>query len=104
MSIFAVSGAATATTDGAIGGIGDIIRVYAAAMQVTGTIAGVFQLRNGTSSSADVHVEQSNDRGNGAAASKVVFFGDQGILFSSGCFYDHGTSNTQVVFQYSTEV
>jgi len=103
MAIFAISGASRATSDQAIGPSGSPIRVYAAAIEVTGTVAGVFQLRNGTSSSATKHIEQTNDKGNGAAASKVVFFGDQGILFSAGCYYDHGTSNTAVVFQYSVE-
>lgn len=101
--LFAVSGSARATTNGAIGTSGSPIRVFAAAMNTTGTVAGAFTLRNGTGATDTVWVTQSNDRGDGAAASKVVFFGDQGILFSSGCFYVHGTSNTSVVFQYRVE-
>ena len=103
MAIFAISGASRATTDGAIGTSGSPIRVYAAAMNPTGTVAGAFVLRNGTSASADAWVTQSNDAGDGTAAGRVVFFGDQGILFSSGCFYDHGTSNSSVTIQYSVE-
>ena len=105
MSVFAISGSARATTDGALGPSGSPVRVYAAAMAVVGTIAGVFQLRNGTSSSADTWVEQTNESTTGGGnQSRVVFFGSHGILFSAGCFYDHGTSNTAVVFQYSVEV
>ena len=102
--LYAVSGSDRATSDSAIGPSGSPIRVFAANMLIVGTTVapGTLVLRNGTSASADIWITETAQVGSGAA-SKTVFFGDQGILFSSGCFYDHSTSFTTVTFQYRVE-
>ena len=101
--LYGISGSARATTNGAIGPSGVPVRVFAAALNPTGTVAGIFTLNNGTTSGATTFATISNSRGDAASAGQVVFFGNEGILFSSGCFYVHGTSNESVVFQFRVE-
>ena len=101
--LFGISGSAQATTSGEIGPLGKPVRVFTVALTPTGTVAGSFVLSNGATSSATTWVTVSNDKGNGAAVGQVVFFGSEGILFSNGCFYVHGTSNSRVTFQYRVE-
>ena len=101
--LYGISGSAQATTGGAIGPSGSPIRLFTAVLTPTGTVAGSFALNNGTSATATTWATITNDRGDGVAVGTVVFFGSEGLLFSSGCFYVHGTSNSRVTFQYRVE-
>jgi len=96
------SGSERGTADASIGPAGAPIRLYAINAAITGTIAGLVILRNGTSSSGDIFITENAKRGT-EAANITVYYGDQGILFSSGLFYDHDSNFDYVTFQYRVE-
>lgn len=100
--IFGVSGSSRATTDSVIGTSGVPIRLFAANVAVTGTVAGNLVLRNGTGTDGTIWVTEESKRGT-QAANLTFFYGEQGILFSSGLFYDHDAAFTSVTFQYRVE-
>lgn len=85
-------------TDAAIGTSGKPIRVFAINFLSDGT-AGVFILRNGTSASDTIYVQE-----NGVVSSgKTVQFGQTGILFPAGCFMDIDTHVTNGVVSFARE-
>ena len=100
--LFGLSGSQQATTDSAIGVSGAVIRLFAANIAITGTVAGNLILRDGTSASDTIFVTEDSKRGT-EAANLTFFYGNEGILFSSGLFYDHDNAFTSVTFQFRVE-
>lgn len=85
-------------TDAAVGTSGKPTRVFSVNFVSDGT-AGVFILRNGTSSSGTAFVTE-----NGVISSgKTVEYGQTGILFPAGCFCDVDSHVTAAVIAYSQE-
>lgn len=92
------SGAVSKTADASIGTAGKPIRLFAVNMLSGGT-AGVLVLRNGTSASDDVWVQETGVINTG----KTVEYGPHGILFPKGCWYDDDSNFTSVTFQFVEE-
>jgi len=92
------SGSVQKTADSAIGSSGEPIRLFSVNMLSGGT-AGQLVLRNGTSASADIWVREVGVANTG----KTVSYGEHGILFPKGCFYDDDTNFTWVTFEFSVE-
>lgn len=85
-------------TDAAIGTSGKPTRVFAINFLSDGT-AGVFILRNGTSTAGTVFVTE-----NGVVSSgKTVTYGQTGFFFPSGCFMDIDSHCTAGVVSYTQE-
>ena len=95
----ATSGAISITSDGAVGTSGKPIRLWAVNMLSAGT-AGQLVLRNGTSDSAAIWIREVGTINTG----KTVPYGNQGILFPLGMFYDDDSNFTGVTIQYSEEL
>jgi hypothetical protein len=84
--------------DGAVGPSGKKIRLYSATWLSDGTARDLV-LRNGAADSATVWVTAT-----GVISKTVTIdFGPEGLLFSSGCFFDIGSAASGV-FQYSVDV
>ena len=92
------SGAEQHTADSVVGPSGQPIRLWAVNMLSGGT-AGQLVLRNGTADTAAIWVREVGTVSTG----KTVPYGDQGILFPEGLFYDDDSNFTSVTFQISTE-
>lgn len=99
MSFMGASGAEQYTADHAVGPSGKPIRLFAVNMLSGGT-AGELVLRNGTSASSDIWVREQGV----ASTGKTVVYGQEGILFPNGCFYDDDSNFTYVTFQISREL
>ena len=94
-----MSGAISVTSDQVVGTSGRPIRVFALNMLSGGT-AGELVLRNGTSASGAIWVREKGVVSTG----KTVEYGQQGILFPAGCFYDDDSNFTGVTIQYAEEL
>ena len=91
-----MAGAKRLVADGVIGQSGSPIRVHNAVILSGSGGAGVLVLRNGTSDSGTVYVQED-----GTAASKTKtynFIG--GLVFPDGCFFDKDTNVDAVVVNY----
>lgn len=85
-------------TDSIVGTSGKPTRVFCISFTSDGT-AGVFILRNGTTTGGTAFVTE-----NGVISSgKTVYYGTSGILFPSGCFMDVDAHCTGGVVSYSQE-
>jgi len=91
------TGTKRVTADSAIGTSGKPVRVFAANWLSTGT-AGVLVLRNGTSASGDIYLTMQ-----GIVSQGQTFDIHDGMLFPSGCFYDHDSNTTYATITYSVE-
>jgi hypothetical protein len=99
MAFVGMSGSVNKTADSAIGASGKPIRLFAVNMLSGGT-AGELVLRNGTSASDDIWVREKGEVSTG----KTVTYGQEGILFPNGCFYDDDSNFTSVTFQFAQEL
>jgi hypothetical protein len=86
------------SSDNAVGPSGQAVRVWAVNM-LSGATAGQLVLRNGTTDSGTIWVREVGTANTG----KTVTYGEYGILFPSGCFYDDDSNFTSVTFMISTE-
>ena len=93
------SGAVNVTADTAIGTSGRPIRVFAVNMLSGGT-AGQLELANGTTDAAPIWIREVGT----ASTGKTVTYGEEGILFPLGCFYDDDSNFTSVTIQYAEEL
>ena len=92
------SGAVSVTADSIIGTSGRPIRLWAVNM-LSGT-AGELVLRNGSTETSPIWVRELGTANTG----KTVPYGNQGILFPLGMFYDDDSNFTGVTIQYSEEI
>ena len=90
------SGSVRLTADGLVGGSGKAIRVYSAVMQSGSGGAGELVLRDGTTASGTIYVQEA-----GTAASKTKTYNFcGGLTFPNGCFFDKDTNTDAVVVNY----
>ena len=85
------------TADSVVGISGKPCRVFNMTFLSGGT-AGVAVLRNGTSSSGTVFVQET-----GVISSTETVNWDCGLLFPDGCFWDKGTNVTSAAITYQVE-
>ncbi len=94
-------GATLATTAAgqAIGTLGRPIRVYTVHI-ISGGTAGIIKLHNGTSTSDTLVVQETCAV---VSTGNTINYGDYGILFPAGCFYeevvDGNVTSTLVTFE-----
>ena len=88
-----------ATTDQVVGRSGSPTRVFQITVLSDGT-AGVSLLRNGTSTAGAIWVNPTNVINKTA----TVSFGEEGILFTSGCFADVDAHCIATLITYRNEV
>ena len=91
---------ATHTTgaDIAIGHSGKPVRVWAVNI-LSDSTAGQLVLRNGTTDSSTIYIREVGVADTG----KTVAYGEEGILFPNGCFYDQDANILGLTVQYSEE-
>lgn len=94
-----ISGSEQHTADSVVGVSGRPIRLWAVNMLSGGT-AGQLVLRNGTADTNDIWVREVGTVSTG----KTVTYGQMGILFSDGLFYDDDSNFTTVTFEFSDEL
>lgn len=90
----ASTGTIRLTADSVIGVSGKPVRIYFANW-ISGLTAGDLVLRNGTGAGDDIYIQQTGTISNGHTQEI-----HNGLLFPSGCFYDHDTNTTQAVLSY----
>lgn len=90
-------GSQLVTADAALGASGKAVRVFAMHI-ISGGVAGIVSLRNGTTASDTAYVTETGTVGTG----QTFNYGTQGILFPSGCFVDvdANTTSALVTFNY----
>lgn len=91
-------GTVTLVADGAIGPSGKPIRVWSVTWLSGGT-AGVLVLRNGAADSSTAWITLA-----GTINRSVTQNFEGGLLFPSGCFYDHDSNTAIVIAEITTEV
>lgn len=91
------SGSVRLTGDGSVGPSGEPFRVFSATF-LSGGSAGTLVLRNGTSASGTVYVQQA-----GTASETVTINFENGLRFNSGCFFDIDANVTAVVIEGRVE-
>src|SRR4051812_37811186 len=88
------------TADGAVGTSGVAARVFTVhVISSSGATAPVLALRNGTSASATVYIQQTGTATVGAG--NTFHFGTQGVLFPAGCFCDVDSNTTSALVVYN---
>lgn len=92
-----MAGSVRLTADGVVGASGTRTVVYSAVILSGSGGAGVLVLRNGTTDSGTVYVQED---GTAASKTKTYNFGEKGLYFPSGCFFDKDTNVDAVVVQY----
>jgi len=93
------SGAESHTADSVVGTSGNPIRLWAVNMLSAGT-AGQLVLRNGTADTDAIWVREVGTVSTG----KTVTYGQEGLLFPNGLFYDDDSNFTGVTFQFNEEL
>ena len=85
------------TSDAAVQASGTAVRVFTIHV-ISGGSAAVVSLRNGTAATATAFVTETGT----ASTGKTINFGDQGMVFPSGCFVDVDGNTTSVLVTYNT--
>lgn len=96
------SGSEKFTSDGVVGISGKPCRIFRAFM-ISGAGAGQLILRNGTSATDTIYV---NESGAGADAQDTYgadYFGFNGLEFPDGCYLDVNANTSYVVLEYRSE-
>lgn len=91
------SGSVRLTADGVVGPSGRPIRVFSAVMLSGAGGAGELVLRSGTADTGAAYVTEA---GTAASKTKTYIFGDYGLVFPSGCFFDIDTNTAAVVVNF----
>lgn len=91
-------GSAIYTGDSVVGISGKPVRVFSATWLSDGT-ARALVLRNGTSASGTIYVNQA-----GTASVSVTQNWEGGLLFPDGCFLDFTASMVSAVIEFRNEV
>lgn len=98
------SGATLATTAAgqAIGPSGAKIRVYSIHL-ISGGTAGIIKLYNGTSTSGTIYVQETATT---VSTGTTVNYGEYGMLFPGGCYYEEVVDANVVstLISYSVEL
>lgn len=97
MSMNLVPGNQLVTANGVIGTSGNPIRVFHIHI-LSGASAGVVQLRNGTSDTDPIYIQET-----GISSTGADFPYNAGILFQNGCFLDEDTAPTSTLVVYTEE-
>jgi hypothetical protein len=82
--------------DGIVGVSGHPVRIYNVVILSAAGGAGVLVLRNGTTATDTVYVQED---GTDALKSKIFEY-EGGLVFPGGCFFDIDTNVTSAVFTY----
>jgi hypothetical protein len=93
-----VTGTQRLSADGAVGPAGKAIRVYAFHF-INGAGAGNLVLRNGTTATDTIYIQEPGTVSTGTSQD---YHG--GFLFPDGCFFDKDTNVASVVVSYSVEL
>jgi len=93
-----MSGSVEYTADGVVGPSGAAVRVYNATW-LSGTTAGDFTLRTGTTTAGDVIVQEP-----GAADHTETINFERGLLFPDGCYVDFDANTTRATIEFRTEM
>ena len=94
-----MSGAISTTgADVAIGNAGKPIRIYALNILSDAT-AGQLVLRNGIVDTAAIYIREVGT----ASTGKTVTYGEQGMLFPNGCFYDQDANILGLTIEFEEE-
>lgn len=96
---FSLSGSERYTGDSVVGKSGKPTRVYSATWLCGGATNVNLVLRNGTSASGTVYVQQAGTNG-----VTVTQNWEGGLLFPNGCFFDQDGDVTAAVIEFSVEV
>ena len=92
------AGSTQVTGDGSVGTSGNPIRVFTAHL-ISGGSAGSLVLRNGTDATGAEYIRETGVVSEG----QTFIYGEHGILFPNGCFYDHNANNTSVLIAYAQD-
>ena len=95
---FQSSGSTTLTADGAVGIIGKPTRIFSATWICDGATNVNLVLRNGSSASGTVYVQQA-----GTNAKSVTQNWHNGLLFPSGCFFDIDGDVASATIEFRSE-
>lgn len=98
MPIQGFAGSKLFTADGVVGASGEPIRVYSIHI-ISGGTAGVVNLRDGTTVAGTIRVTETGV----ASTGKTIEYGEWGILFENGCFYDEDANVTSALITYAQE-
>lgn len=94
-----LSGTTRLTADGAVGTSGRAIRVFNATWVCSGATNINLVLRNGTSATDTVYVQQA-----GANGKTVSQNWEEGLLFPDGCFFDIDGDVDAAVIEFREEL
>ena len=95
---FDVTGSVRKTANGAVGRSGKSTRVWSASL-LCGHGNSFLQLRNGTSEADDLYTNASAALG---VFSQHINF-ENGLLFPSGCYYDHDANASSAIIEFAQE-
>lgn len=90
------AGTQLSTADAAVGSSGRAVRIMCMHI-ISGGVAGVVSLRNGTSASATAYLTETGTVSTG----QTYNYGTQGILFPAGCFIDLDANTTSVLVTFN---
>lgn len=93
------SGSQTLTADGVVGDSGAPTRVFSATWICDNTTNVNLVLRNGTSASGAVYVQQAGTNGK-----SVTQNWHNGLFFPGGCFFDIDADVDSATIEYRTEL
>ena len=88
------------TADGVVGTSGKPVRIYALHILSGGT-AGEVKLKSGTSSSGTIYVQELCTV---VSTGNKFVYGEHGVLFPSGCYYEEVTDANVVSTAISFEI
>lgn len=91
-----IGGSEAKTADGVVGTSGRALRVFSVVAVSDTGVTGELVLRNGTTDAGTVYVQQDGTE----AMSHTFDFGENGLYFPGGCFYDHDADFVNVVINF----
>lgn len=102
MQGFVGSVLATTAAGQAIGPSGAKIRVYGIHL-ISGATAGIIKLYNGTSTSGTIYIQETADV---VSTGNTINYGESGVLFPNGCFYEEviDANVTSTLISYEVEL
>jgi len=92
------TGSVLFTADGALPPSGQPVRIYNMHI-ISGGSAGVVSLRDGTTVADTIRITETGT----ASTGRTIEFGETGVLFENGCFYDEDANVTSTLITYATE-
>lgn len=98
-----LSGTVRKTADSVIGISGKPCRVFTVSHTSGAGGAGNLVLRNGTTASGTVYVNQAGSGANAVDLFGADKFGANGLEFPDGCFFDKDANTSAVVIEFRSE-